>query len=190
MIIPSAQKSIARILKVNHAGEYGAIRIYRSQILVSRLLYPEIVGFLEKTLSHEIRHCAEFRQAMPERSARPCRIMGLWGNGGYVLGFLTGLMGREAIWVCTEAVEQTVHRHLEEQLTFLHGRDDSLRDLILGIQGDELEHLEYAQARISRRGAGSALLTKIISLATELVIWLSTWGDSTRMAREVSVTKG
>ena len=84
--------TIARILKVNHAGEFGAIRIYRAQIWIARRLYPDICAFLEETLGHEINHCSLFRHAMPQRGARPCRVMAFWGNGGWVLGFLTGLL--------------------------------------------------------------------------------------------------
>jgi len=77
--------TIARILKVNHAGEYGAIRIYRAQLWLARRLYPDVVAFLEETLGHEIEHCAMFRNAMPRLNARPCQIMTLWGNGGLAL---------------------------------------------------------------------------------------------------------
>src|SRR5262249_21987468 len=92
--------TITRILKVNHAGEYGAIRIYRAQAWVARRLYPDVVPFLEATLAHEVRHCSMFRDAMPMRGARPCRVMSLWGNGGLILGFLTSLLGRQGIWIC------------------------------------------------------------------------------------------
>jgi 3-demethoxyubiquinol 3-hydroxylase len=67
------RRTTARILKVNHAGEYGAIRIYRAQVWMARRLYPDLVGFLQETLQHEIRHCSLFLNAMRERSARPCR---------------------------------------------------------------------------------------------------------------------
>jgi ubiquinone biosynthesis monooxygenase Coq7 len=183
------QRTIARILKVNHAGEYGAIRIYRAQIWVARRLYPDVVPFLEETLGHEIEHCALFRGAMPARAAKPCRVMSLWGNGGLVLGFLTALMGRQGIWICTEAVEATVHRHLDDQMFFLRGRDPQLVELIASIQHEEEHHLNYAAARIVSRGMGARLLGRIIAAATETVIWLSTWGDSTRMARDLAAAK-
>ena len=131
------QLTIAKILKVNHAGEYGAIRIYRGQALVARRIYPDVVGFLEETLAHEVRHCTLFREAMPERGARPCRAMSLWSNGGFVLGLMTSLLSRQGIWICTAAVESTVHRHLEDQLRFLRDRDERLHSLILSIQQDE-----------------------------------------------------
>src|ERR1700721_2962618 len=99
------RRTVARILKVNHAGEHGAIRIYRAQLWVARRCCPEVVPFLEEVLGHEIRHHASFSAAMPSRAARPCRVMALWSNGGLVLGFLTALLGRQGIWICTAAVE-------------------------------------------------------------------------------------
>ena len=181
--------TIARILKVNHAGEHGAIRIYRAQLWLARRLYPDVVAFLEETLGHEIEHCAMFRNAMPQRNARPCRIMALWGNGGFVLGFLTALLGRKGVWICTAAVEATVHRHLEEQLNFLIDMDAELHGLISAIQEQELMHLRHAERRIGTSSAASRSLSAVIAKTTDAVIWLSTWGDSTRLAREFAAAK-
>ena len=180
--------TIARILKVNHAGEYGAIRIYRAQLWLARRLYPDVVPFLTVTLGHEINHCAMFRSAMPARSARPCRIMALWGNGGYLLGFLTALLGRQGVWVCTAAVEAAVHRHLQDQLLFVRDRDPELHALILAIQDEELLHLHHAEERVNGNVLSRAL-NSMITMATDAVIWLSTWGDSSRMARELAEAK-
>ena len=182
-------RTVARILKVNHAGEFGAIRIYRAQIWVARRLYPDVVAFLEDTLGHEIRHCALFLDAMPSHNARPCRIMQLWGNGGLVLGFATALLGRNGIWVCTAAVERAVHRHLQDQIHFLRERDAEVHDLIIDIQGEELSHLNHAEEQLSSDALWSRLLRGSISRITDAVIWLSTWGDSTRMARELAAAK-
>jgi ubiquinone biosynthesis monooxygenase Coq7 len=181
--------AIARILKVNHAGEYGAIRIYRAQIWVARRLYPDVVAFLEETLAHEINHCAMFRSAMPQRRARPCRATVLWGNGGLILGFLTALMGREGIWICTAAVEGAVHKHLDDQLFFLRDKDPELHALIDAIQAEELHHLNYAEERVRSRSLWARSLSGFISAATDTVIWLSTWGDSTRMARDLAAAR-
>ena len=187
-MMPS-NRTIARILKVNHAGEYGAIRIYRAQLWLARRLYPDVVPFLEETLGHEIQHCRLFADAMPTRQSRPCRIMALWGNGGLVLGFLTALIGRRGIWVCTAAVEGAVHRHLDDQLHFLKDRDAELHALIASIQEEELAHLHHAEANIGASRPSSDLLITLISAVTDAVIWLSTWGDSTRMAKELAAAR-
>jgi demethoxyubiquinone hydroxylase (CLK1/Coq7/Cat5 family) len=85
--------TIARIVRVNHAGEYGAIRIYGAQIGVSGRRFPDVLPALADMLQHEKKHCAAFFAAMPARQSRPCRIMSLWSLGGWLLGFATALMG-------------------------------------------------------------------------------------------------
>jgi ubiquinone biosynthesis monooxygenase Coq7 len=185
--IPAARDAltIARILKVNHAGEYGAIRIYGAQIRVAGRRFPDVVPVLAEMLGHEKQHCARFFAAMPARGSRPCRVMSLWSLGGSLLGFLTALAGRRSIWVCTAAVEAAVHRHLDDQLHFLAGRDADLHGIILSIREEELAHLRHALSQLDETGPAQRALQAVISAITDLLIWLSTWGDSTRMAREL-----
>jgi 3-demethoxyubiquinol 3-hydroxylase len=133
----------------------------------------------------EIRHCALFRDAMRERQTQPCRVMRLWGLGGYVLGFVTALMGRNMIWICTEAVETTVHRHLIEQLRFLKSRDDALAAAIDSITEEELAHRDEARERQSQRRLAGNAMYQVISGLTATMIWLSTWGDPSFMVRDL-----
>ena len=177
--------TIRRILKVNHAGEYGAIRIYRAQLALSKRFHRDLVPFLTDTLGHEIRHCRLFKQAMPAREGRPCRLMWLWGYRGYVLGLITALMGKKAIMICTAAIERTVHAHLNDQLAFLEGKDHELHALIADIQIEENQHLDYAEARTGTIGISGKLLEQLIVISTEAVIWLSTQGDVSRMKKEI-----
>ncbi len=173
--------TIARIVKVNHAGEYGAIRIYRAQLGVARLWMPDLTAFLSETLSHEETHCRRFREAMNERATRPCYAMWLWGLGGTALGLITALMGRNAVMACTKAVEQTVHSHLEDQLHWLAGRDEDLRTTIAAIQIEEDAHLAHACAHLTPFPLNQ-LIEAAVVIATEIVIWLSTQGAVSRMA--------
>jgi ubiquinone biosynthesis monooxygenase Coq7 len=175
--------TVARIVRVNHAGEFGAIRIYSAQIAIAKQRFPDIVPALETMLGHERSHCAMFHAVMPERQSRPCRVMSFWSWGGWWLGFLTALAGRRPIWICTAAVESAVHRHLDDQLHFLKGRDAQLHDIIESIREEEESHLHHAEDSIGRLGPADRLLYGFIALATDTVIWLSTWGDSTRMSR-------
>ncbi|TCR61094.1 demethoxyubiquinone hydroxylase family protein [Bosea sp. BK604] len=182
---PRDALTIKRIVRVNHAGEYGAIRIYSAQIAIARRLWPDMVPALRQMLQDEIDHCGKFHAAMPARDSRPCRIMQLWSLGGSLLGVTTALMGRQVIWICTAAVEETVHRHLDEQLHFLKGRDAGLHAVIAGIREEELAHLRHAEAELDgkpKRPLQSAM-QRAIAIVTEILIWLSTWGDSSRMAR-------
>lgn len=177
-------KTIMRIMRVNHAGEYGAVRIYSAQLLVSKILHRELVPFLERTMAHEIDHCGKFVQAMKSRNTRPCYAMPLWGIGGWALGFITACISRNAVMICTAAVEQVVHSHLKEQIRFLEKKDEKLKNIILEIEKDEVEHLEYA-----RKNSKPTILLKplfyFISQSTEIVIWLSTQGDVSRMRKAI-----
>lgn len=175
----------ARILRVNHGGEHGAIRIYRAQIAMAKLRAPDLLPFLRGTLEHEREHLTRFRALMPPRAAKPCRLMWIWSVGGAVLGAVTGLFGRDAILVCTEAVERTVHRHLDDQLTWLGERDPEMSAVIHDIQQQELGHMRFAEQAMSAANPFAPGLRFLIALATESLIWLSTRGDSLRLAREL-----
>jgi ubiquinone biosynthesis monooxygenase Coq7 len=120
---------------------------------------------------------------MPDRDAKPCRMMWIWAVGGGVLGLITGVLGREAILACTQAVEETVHRHLDDQIRWATGRDDALRRVLEDIRVEEMSHIRYATD--SRAGNGFGWLEKVISAATESLIWASTRGDSVRLARQL-----
>lgn len=190
VLLPSSDPmlTVKRVLKVNHAGEVGAIKIYAAQIAWARRFYPQIVPELEEMRQDEVEHARLFLAAMPARQARPCRVMSLWSRGGYVLGFVTALFGEETVWVCTEAVEATVHRHLEDQMTFLKDRDPGLYGIIGSIQEQEMAHLEGAREHLaaSRRSTLDAVAYWLIASATETLIWLSTWGDSGWMGPEMA----
>jgi ubiquinone biosynthesis monooxygenase Coq7 len=174
----------ARILRVNHGGEHGAISIYSAQILAARIRAPDLLPFLREALEHERTHRRRFRALMPTRAAKPCRMMWIWGVGGAVLGLVTGLLGREAILACTEAVETTVHRHLDDQIRWADGRDEGLRGAIADIQQEEVGHIDWAVSH--RRGRGFRWLARLIEHFTEALIWVSTRGDSRRLARELA----
>lgn len=191
VVSPTAREAltIARIVKVDHGGEFGAIRIYQAQIWIARRFYPDTSAALEDILHNEIRHCAAFQDAMPARGARPCRLMRLWSVGGFLLGISTAILGRQAIWICTSAVEHAVHRHMNDQLVFLQRRDPELRDIVAAIQRDELSHLATADAQAHSATIIRAILHRLVFLVTDIVIWLSTSGDSSRMRRALANDK-
>ena len=176
--------TISRILRVNHAGELGAISIYTAQIaLMGR--DEDLRSFLEQTLSHEREHAGQFRKLMPSRNTRPCGAAPLWSLGGLLLGAATAVFGRNAILICTEAVERTVHRHLDDQLAWLGAQDSEVSAAILQIQAQELGHLQYAQRAQDAKSRVGKALDAVVVASTEVLIWLSTYGASARMVRDL-----
>jgi ubiquinone biosynthesis monooxygenase Coq7 len=174
---------VRRILRVNHAGEHGAVAIYTAQIAQLGGRDPVLVAWLAETLAHEKRHRAAFLDAMPARTAKPCRALAVWNIGGALLGRLTALLGPLGVMVCTAAVERTVHAHLVDQARFLDRADPALATLVRDIQTEEDDHLAYAEARHDRGAAVARVVAVLVSVATETLIALSTRGDSWRLNR-------
>ena len=181
--------TVARILKVNHGGEHGASRIYAAQIAAARLRCPDLVPELAELLAHERRHEQTFLALMPSRAARPCRLMPLWAVGGLALGLMTGLLGRTGVYICTEAVERTVHRHLDHQLAWLAAdparADPELTAAIVAIQTEEEGHLAWAAERRPPQTGAARALYGAVAATVEALIWLSTQGESERLGREM-----
>ncbi|MBX2879637.1 MAG: demethoxyubiquinone hydroxylase family protein [Granulosicoccus sp.] len=113
-----------KILKVNHAGEFGAVNIYRSQLFVSRIFMKDLVPVIEDFLADEKRHLDIFWSEIKRRNGIRCKSYWLCGLGGYVMGFVSALMGRRGIMACTWAVESVVVSHLQDQIAYLQARDD------------------------------------------------------------------
>jgi 3-demethoxyubiquinol 3-hydroxylase len=167
-------QSVDQILRVDHAGECGAIRIYRSQIAVARWLHPECVEDLSRMLEHELRHFRTFDSLLKGRGIRPCYALPLWMIGGWMLGSFTAILGRRAIWVCTAAIENTVNQHLDHQVAALSTTDPEALAAVESIRRDEEEHEDHA---LKHGGEGRGLyraLRVLVKGATGLAIWLST----------------
>ncbi len=163
------------VLKVDHAGEHGAVSIYRAQRWVARWRAPSILEEVEEFIAHEQRHRSLFAAELERRGVRRCRSYHLCGLGGLALGLFTGLIGPRAIALTTEAVESVVLRHLQHQLATLSIADPVAVEVIRQIVRDEQEHHDRSAARLSKPRALDRLLAPAVRAATETVIWLGMW---------------
>ena len=166
-------KEIDRILRVDHAGEHGAINIYTAQLLVARMLYKDIVSTLEEMISHERKHFETFNNLLVSRSIRHCYALRLWAFGGFSLGLITALIGRNAIWICTDSVETTVLEHLVGQLEFLHKHDPVAYAAVLSIKADEESHQDFGHSNSTASFINKPIFVTV-QKSTEFAIWLST----------------
>lgn len=161
-----------RILKVNHAGEHGAVNIYGGQIFMARLTAPGMLSELEEFRSHECGHRAIFAAELLRRQRPRCRSYWLCGFGGRVLGLMTGLLGANAIAATTVAVESVVLRHLQQQLVSLQGSDPSAIAAISAIIAEEQLHHDHSASHVQTGKFWPRILTPIVTASTEAVIWL------------------
>ena len=166
-------QEIERILRVDHAGEYGAINIYTAQLIIARILYKDIVPTLEEMIIYERRHFETFNNLLISRSIRHCYALRLWAFGGFSLGLITALIGRNAIWICTDSVETTVLDHLDGQLEFLHKHDSVAYEAALSIKADEESHQDFGHSHSTESLIYKPLFFTV-QKSTELAIWLST----------------
>jgi ubiquinone biosynthesis monooxygenase Coq7 len=161
-----------RILKVDHAGEQGAICVYRAQWLVAGLTAPSMREQLADFLVHEKRHRSIFGAALMQRGLPRCRSYWLCSFGGYVLGAVTALLGRRAIATTTIAIESVVLRHLAEQRAQLAAIDPAVADLIASIVEDEQLHHDRSLDDVDIDRGWLRAVHAVVSRSTEAVIWL------------------
>ncbi len=161
-----------RIIKVNHAGEHGAICIYTGQIFMAQLTARHMINELSEFRSHEQKHRAIFASELLLRGRPRCKSYWLCGIGGFVLGTITGLFGSRVIAATTVAVESVVLRHLEQQIESLRDTDPAAVSAISAIIAEEREHHDHSVRHIQAHTFWSRVLTPVVSASTEAVIWL------------------
>ena len=159
-----------KILKVNHAGEFGAINIYKAQIFVSNLLRRDYVDLLESFKQDEERHLAIFWEEIQRRDGVKCKSYWLCGLGGYVMGFVSAMFGKPGVMACTWAVESVVVDHLHNQLEYLEQKNDlEATRVVRSILEDEENHRDIGM----QQGGTNVLLGPfrfLISAFTEGVV--------------------
>ena len=132
------------MLRVDHAGEYGATRIYQGQLDV--LGRSRAAGEIRRMAETEKGHLARFEELLHERRVRPTLLHPLWSVAGYALGAATALLGERAAMACTVAIEEVIDEHYRGQAEYLVEEDPELRETILSFRDDELAHREIAIA--------------------------------------------
>jgi ubiquinone biosynthesis monooxygenase Coq7 len=169
-ILTSKQKAMIR---VNQAGEHGATRIYAGQMAV--LKNKEDLDILRTMADQEQDHLEKFNRLIIEHQVRPTLLQPVWHIAGYALGVATALLGREAAYACTIAVEEVIDEHYQDQLNSLEIEAPSgdLIDTIRTCREDEIHHKDIAIEQGGREANGYALLTTTIKSASRLAIWLS-----------------
>ena len=165
-------EEIARMLRVDHAGEYGATRIYQGQLDV--LGRGPAAGVIRQMAETEKRHLARFEALLRERRVRPTLLHPLWSVAGYALGAATALLGERAAMACTVAVEEVIDDHYAAQAEYLAVEDPSLEETVRACHADEIAHRRTALARGAEQAPGYELLTGAIRVGSRLAIWLST----------------
>lgn len=171
----AVRRRLAEMLRVDHAGELGAVHIYRGQqaVLGRAPGRARIAEQLKEMEGHEAVHLARFDQLLSERRVRPTLLTPLWRAAGYALGAGTALLGEKAAHACTEAVETVIGGHYAEQVEELGDREPELAATFAKFRDEELEHLDTAVAEGAREAPGYALLSAVIRAGCRAAIKVS-----------------
>jgi ubiquinone biosynthesis monooxygenase Coq7 len=156
-----ARESTAAMIRVDHAGEFGAARIYAGQLAVMGSRAPGAAA-IARMKQQEQRHLEVFEQLIRNRGVRPTLLQPLWSVAGFALGAATALMGPKAAMACTAAVETEIDRHYQQQRDKLAGTDPELEAHIADFQAEEVEHHATALAHGAEDAAGYPLLSAVI----------------------------
>jgi ubiquinone biosynthesis monooxygenase Coq7 len=161
-----------RVIKVDHAGEHGAVCIYTAQRWLARWRAPDMLDELDGFIAHEKGHRAAFAAQLALRGRGRCRSYWLCGLGGLALGIVTGLAGKQAIAATTVAIERVVLRHMHEQIATLGPIDPAAAETLRRIVLEEQEHHDLSFDRLPPNAVWTRLLEPVVSVSTEAVIWL------------------
>lgn len=169
---PPSARAIRAMIRVDHAGEYGAKRIYAGQLAVLGTTGPGAKAIAHMA-SQEQRHLDWFDAALSERGVRPTLLHPLWNAAGFALGAVTAAIGPDVAMACTAAVETEIDRHYAQQLVELGDSDPALSDAIRDFQADEVEHRDHALAAGAERAFGYPLMSAIIRAGCRAAIAVS-----------------
>lgn len=169
------ERRLAEMVRVDHAGEYGAVQIYRGQRAVfgrseSKSHAARLIGEME---AGEQEHLRTFDRLIAERGVRPTLMAPIWRVAGFGLGAVTALMGEKAAHACTEAVEDVIEEHYARQSAALNGVDDELKDVVDRFREEELAHRDTAIDQGAHDAPGYPVLSAVIKFGCRAAIRIS-----------------
>ena len=160
------------IIRVDHAGEYGATRIYDGQIAVFGK-NSKIGKTIQHMADQEQEHIEKFNELLIEKRVRPTALLPVWNIAGFALGAGTALMGEKAAMACTVAVEKVIGEHYREQQNLLEDDEKELKKTIAKFEKDELEHHDIGLEHDAENAPGYKVMTKVIEIGCKAAIAIS-----------------
>jgi ubiquinone biosynthesis monooxygenase Coq7 len=173
---PGAPLDVEAMIRVDHAGEYGAVRIYEGQLAVlgKRAGSAHSADTIRHMAAQEQRHLKAFDALVNDRKVRPTALEPVWRVAGFALGFGTALLGEKAAFACTAAVEEVIDEHYASQIAALDGgKDEGLKAMVQDFRADEAAHRDTAITEGAEQAPGYKLLSQAIKAGCRVAIKLS-----------------
>ena len=169
------KKILEEIIRVDHAGERGAIKIYEGQLLALKTIKQDnsLRDKIEDMKEHELEHLKFFEQEIQKRKIKPTYLLPLWDVMGVALGFGTALLGNKAAMLCTASVEEVIEDHYQNQLKKLGNDEKNLKEKIKKFKGDETDHKNIAYESGATNSGIYSLMDKVIKTGSRIAITIS-----------------
>ena len=169
------KKTLEEIIRVDHAGERGAIKIYEGQLLALKTFKQNasLKRKIEEMKEHEREHYEYFDNEIKKRNIQPTKLLPLWDLMGVTLGFGTAMLGERAAMLCTASVEEVIDGHYKNQLDKLGDDEKDLKKSISKFRADEIEHKNIAYDEGATKDGLYAILDKIIQTTSKAAIKIS-----------------
>ena len=169
------KKILEEIIRVDHAGERGAIKIYEGQLLALKTFKQDEVlkKQIEEMKEHEKEHYDYFDKELQKRDISPTKFLPLWDLLGVTLGFGTAMLGKKATMLCTASVEEVIGDHYQNQTYKLEDDEKKLKEKILKFRDDELNHKDIAYDGGATKKGLYGILDKVIKTSSRIAITIS-----------------
>ena len=169
------KKKLEEFIRVDHAGERGAIKIYEGQLLALNTIKKNdnLKKTIEEMREHEREHCEFFEKEIKQRNIKPTKFLPLWDLLGIGLGFGTTLLGKKAAMLCTASVEEVIDEHYQNQINQLEDDEKNLREKITKFREDELHHKDLAYEEGASKEGIYGILDKVIKTGSKIAINIS-----------------
>ena len=166
---------IEEFIRVDHAGERGAIKIYEGQLLALNTIVKndELKKKIEEMQIHEKEHCNYFEKEIKKRNIKPTKFLPLWDLLGVGLGFGSALIGKKAAMLCTASVEEVIDEHYQNQINQLKNDEKELKSKIIKFRDDELHHKDIAYEEGATKEGFYSIMDKIIKTGSKIAINIS-----------------
>ena len=169
------QKILEETIRVDHAGERGAIKIYEGQLLALNTIKQDknLKDIIEKMKEHEKEHLEYFEKEIQKRKIKPTSLLPLWDIMGVALGFGSALLGKKATMLCTASVEEVIDGHYSNQLKKLGNDEKDLKKKIEKFKEDEVNHKNLAYESGATNKGLYSVMDKIIRTGSRIAITIS-----------------
>ena len=169
------KKTLEEIIRVDHAGERGAIKIYEGQLLALKTFKQDesLKQKIEEMKEHETEHYEFFDKEIKKRNIKPTKFLPLWDLMCVTLGFGTAILGKKAAMLCTASVEEVIDGHYKNQTYKLREDEEELKKKIIKFREDELEHKDIAYDNGATKTGLYSVLDKVIKTSSRIAIAIS-----------------